>query len=65
MSDAAPASSDLEDDLLETAHFDLLRLPILGRFLSWRHARTLLQIPLLLVSVIMILHGLFGPSSRA
>jgi hypothetical protein len=62
MSDAAPASSDLEDDLLETPPFDLLRLPILGRFLSGRHARTLLQIPLLLVSVIMILHGLFGPT---
>ena len=62
MSHATPASSDPEDDLLETPPFDLLRLPFLGRFLIWRHARTLLQIPLLLVSVIMILHGLFGPS---
>jgi hypothetical protein len=42
--------------------FDLLRLPIAGAFLRWRHARTLLQTPLLLVSVVMIAHGLFGPS---
>jgi ferredoxin len=42
--------------------FDLLRLPVLGRLLHWRHARTLLQIPLFGVSVVMILHGLFGPS---
>lgn len=42
--------------------FDLLRVSVLGRFLHWRHARTLLQIPLLIVSVIMVLHGLFGPA---
>ena len=41
--------------------FDLLRVPILGQLLRWRHARTLLQIPLLIVGVAMILHGLFGP----
>ncbi|HEY6987930.1 MAG TPA: hypothetical protein VH369_06075, partial [Bryobacteraceae bacterium] len=29
--------------------------------LKWRHARTLFQIPLLVVSLVMILHGLFGP----
>jgi ferredoxin len=39
-----------------------MRLPVLGRFLIWRHARTLLQIPLLLISLVMILQGLFGPS---
>lgn len=42
--------------------FDLLRTPLLGRLLRWRHARTFFQIPLLLLSVLMILHGLFGPS---
>src|ERR1044072_850006 len=42
--------------------FDLLRTPLLGRLLQWRHARTLFQIPLLLLSVLMILHGFFGPS---
>jgi hypothetical protein len=42
--------------------FDLLRVAFLGRFLGWRHARTALQIPLLIVGAIMILHGLFGPA---
>jgi polyferredoxin len=41
--------------------FDLLRVPIVGTLLSYKHARTLLQIPLFLISVAMILHGLFGP----
>ncbi len=41
---------------------DLLHVPVLGRFLHWRHARTVSQIPLLLISVVMILHGLFGPA---
>src|ERR1051326_583923 len=40
---------------------DLLNLPLVGPFLSRRHARTLLQIPLFIVSVAMIIHGLFGP----
>ena len=43
-------------------NFDLLRVPLLGRILRWRHARTLFQIPLLLLSVVMILHGFLGPS---
>jgi hypothetical protein len=41
--------------------FDLLRAPGIGRLLRWRHARTFLQIPLLIVSAAMILDGLFGP----
>jgi hypothetical protein len=41
---------------------DLLQLPLIGRLLHWRHARTLLQIPLFIVSAAMILHGLFGPT---
>jgi hypothetical protein len=53
---------DLEDEVFEDSPpFDLLRLPLLGRFLSWRHSRTLMQIPVLLISIAMILHGLFGP----
>ena len=40
---------------------DLLRLPLIGPLLTWRHARTLLQIPVFIVSVAMIIHGLFGP----
>jgi hypothetical protein len=41
--------------------FDLLRLPLVGSLLKQRHARTLLQLPLFVISVVMILHGLFGP----
>lgn len=40
---------------------DLLRLPLLGRFLRWRWSRTLLQIPLLVVSLVMIAHAFLGP----
>ena len=41
--------------------FDLLRVPVVGRLLTKKHARTLLQIPVFIVSVAMIAHGLFGP----
>jgi ferredoxin len=47
---------------MEPPAFDLLRVPFAGGFLRWRHSRTVLQIPLLLVSLAMIAHGLFGPS---
>ncbi len=46
----------------EPAQFDVLRLPMLGRFLRLRHARTLMQAPLLAVGIVMIAHGLFGPN---
>lgn len=42
--------------------FDLLQTPVLGKLLRWRYARPVLQFPLLVVSVLMILHGLLGPS---
>src|SRR5436309_983579 len=41
--------------------FDLLRLPLLGRFLRWRYARPVLQVPLLLLAVVVIVDGLRGP----
>jgi hypothetical protein len=41
--------------------FDLLDLPLLGRFLRWKHARTALQIPLFAVALLMIWDGLTGP----
>ncbi|QDU66520.1 4Fe-4S binding protein [Engelhardtia mirabilis] len=41
--------------------FDLLRVPLLGPFLRWRHARLCLQVPLLLLAAVLVLHGLFGP----
>jgi hypothetical protein len=38
-----------------------LRVPFIGSLLKQRHARTLFQIPLFIISVAMILHGFFGP----
>ncbi len=40
---------------------DLLRWPILGRFLKWRHARTALQVPFLLAAALIVFDGLVGP----
>lgn len=40
---------------------DLTRAPWFGRFLRWKHARTALQIPLLLVAAVIVADGLFGP----
>jgi len=52
--------SDLETP--DPPPFDLLRVPGLGRLLRWRYCRPLLQLPLLMMSIVMILHGWFGPS---
>ena len=41
---------------------DLARSRGLGRFLRWRHARTAVQLPLLLISILIIFDGLAGPS---
>jgi len=46
----------------ESPSLDLLRVPGLGRLFRWRYARPVLQAPLLILSVLMILHGLLGPS---
>jgi hypothetical protein len=51
-----------EQELLDAQPFDLLTVPVIGPLLRWRHSRTLLQIPLFAVSVIMILDGLLGPT---
>ncbi|MGH9372257.1 MAG: 4Fe-4S binding protein, partial [Vicinamibacterales bacterium] len=40
---------------------DLLRWPLVGSLLRWRHARTALQLCGLLAATIIVLHGLFGP----
>lgn len=40
---------------------DLTRLPGVGPFLRWRHARAAMQIPLLLLAALMIWDGLTGP----
>lgn len=41
---------------------DLLRAPVVGPFLRWRHARTCLQAAILALAALVILDGLFGPS---
>lgn len=40
---------------------DWTRLPGIGRFLRWRHARTAMQIPPFLLGMAMIVHGFVGP----
>ena len=44
-----------------TAGVDVLRWPVVGGFLRWRHARTSLQLGLLAAAAIVVLHGLLGP----
>ncbi len=44
-----------------TPGFDLLRVPLLGRFLRWRHARLTMQLPLVALAGVLILDGLRGP----
>jgi cytochrome c oxidase assembly factor CtaG/ferredoxin len=46
----------------KTPRADLLRLPILGPFLRWRHARLCLQVPLLIVSGVLLYDGWTGPA---
>jgi hypothetical protein len=46
----------------ESSAFDLLKVPVIGRLFRWRHARTLFQIPTLVIGIVMIIHGLFGPT---
>jgi ferredoxin len=55
-------SSNPEVLSLDAPRIDILRVPVVGGFLRWRHSRTILQIPLFLVAVVMILHGLLGPA---
>lgn len=40
---------------------DWLRVPGLGRFLRWRHVRTVLQLPLFVLALALIAHGFLGP----
>jgi cytochrome c oxidase assembly factor CtaG len=44
---------------------DLLRLPLLGRFLKWRHARLCVQVPLFILAAVTIYDGLRGPQVGA
>jgi polyferredoxin len=38
-----------------------MRLPLVGSFLHWRHARLAMQLPLLALAVLVVGHGLLGP----
>ena len=40
---------------------DVLRLPVVGAILHWRHVRRAFQLVLLAVAAAVVLHGLFGP----
>lgn len=40
---------------------DLQRWPILGRWLRWRHARTSAQVVLLILALLVLYDGFFGP----
>src|SRR5262245_3829921 len=40
---------------------DVLRWPVIGPMLRWRHARTSTQVVLLLVAIAVVAHGLLGP----
>jgi hypothetical protein len=55
------ASAKTPDNRLLTPTFDLLGVPLLGRFLKWRHARLAMQLPLLALAGVLILDGLRGP----
>jgi cytochrome c oxidase assembly factor CtaG/polyferredoxin len=44
-----------------SGRFDLLRVPVLGRFLRWRYARPALQLPLLLLAIVVVWDGFAGP----
>lgn len=44
---------------------DLFRAPLVGPFLRWRHARTVLQVLFLGIAVLVVLDGFFGPSLAA
>ncbi len=45
--------------------FDLLRVPLIGRFLQWRHARLAMQAPLGALAGVLIFDGLRGPQVGA
>lgn len=48
--------------LLSTSpNADLLRWPLIGRLLHWRHARLAMQIPLVILAALIIWDGLLGP----
>jgi cytochrome c oxidase assembly factor CtaG len=51
--------------LVTLSSLDLLHVPLLGRFLKWRHARLSMQLPLVLLAGVVIYDGLRGPQVGA
>ncbi|MFZ1594782.1 MAG: hypothetical protein WAW26_02915, partial [Anaerolineae bacterium] len=51
-----------QSSYLRQSAADLLRWPLLGRFLRWRHSRTTVQTVFLILSAVLIFDGLTGPS---
>src|SRR5207244_127407 len=43
------------------AQVDVLRWPVIGSVLRWRHVRTSAQLVLLIAAAVVVLHGLLGP----
>ncbi|VTT97044.1 4fe-4s ferredoxin : 4Fe-4S ferredoxin, iron-sulfur binding domain protein OS=Solibacter usitatus (strain Ellin6076) GN=Acid_7587 PE=4 SV=1: Caa3_CtaG [Gemmataceae bacterium] len=41
--------------------FDLLRVPVAGRFLRWKRSRAILQLPLLVLAGAVVIDGFTGP----
>jgi len=57
----AGVAPQTEPALFEDQPFDLLKAPLLGNLLRHKSSRTLIRLALLVVSLMMIAHGLFGP----
>jgi ferredoxin len=51
----------LRDSSRGAGGHDLLRAPLLGAFLRWRHARSVLQLVLLAVAILVVTDGIWGP----
>lgn len=56
----APQSSEPRDSR-GSRGFDLLRVPVLGSYLRWRHARLCAQLVMGGLALLLVLVGLFGP----
>jgi ferredoxin len=54
------AGSTIESTSPHARPADLLRWPVIGPLLRWRHARTSIQILFLAIAAVLVLDGLFG-----
>ncbi len=43
-----------------SGQIDVLRWPLVGRFLGWRHASTAMRLPVFALALLMVFHGLTG-----